>query len=180
MLYSNRLRLRAAEKEDIPTFVRWLNDPEVRQHLLMGYPFSRAHEEKWFQAMVEADKSEQVLVIETWTDEGWKPLGTTAFMDVDWVNRSAEVGIVIGEKDEWGKGFGRDTMKIMLRHGFNNMNLNRIYLRVHSDNQRGIKAYEHAGFSHEGVQREGVFRGGKYLDVLLMSVLRSEWQDSDF
>jgi len=180
MLYSNRLRLRAAEREDIPMFVRWLNDPEVRQHLLMGYPFSLAHEENWFQGMVDRDKSEQALVIEARSDNGWKSLGNTSFMHIDWVNRSAEVGIVIGEKDEWGKGYGRDTMKLMLRHGFNNMNLNRVSLRVHSDNQRGIKAYEHAGFIHEGVQREGVYRGGKYLDVLLMSVLRSEWRDSDF
>ena len=180
MLYSNRLRLRASEREDIPAFVNWLNDPEVRQHLLAGYPFSRAHEEKWFQAMVEGDKAEQVLVIEIKTPSGWKAIGTTGFSDIDWLNRSAEVGIAIGEKDEWGKGYGRDTMKLLLRQGFNHMNLHRIFLRVHSDNLRGIKAYENAGFKHEGMHREGIFRDGVYRDLLLMSVLRSEWQDSNF
>jgi diamine N-acetyltransferase len=180
MIYSNRLRLRSAEKTDIPRFVNWLNDPEVRRFLLMAYPLSQAFEEKWFDSMIERGLAEQVLVIEIKTEDGYKPIGNTSFMDVDWVSRHAEVGIFIGEKQFWNKGYGREAMRLMLRHGFNTMNLHRIMLRVYEHNLRGIKAYEHAGFVHEGRLRQDVYRDGEYRDVLIMSVLRPEWRDVDF
>jgi RimJ/RimL family protein N-acetyltransferase len=177
MIYSTRLRLRAAEKSDIPRFVSWLNDPEVRQFLLMAYPLSQAFEEKWFEAMVARGMEEQVLVIERKTADGYEPIGNTSFMQIDWVSRNAEIGIFLGEKSIWNQGYGREAMRLMLRHGFNTMNLHRIYLRVYEHNLRGIKAYEHAGFVHEGRLRQDVFRDGAYRDVLIMSVLRPEWRD---
>ena len=180
MIYSKRLRLRGAEREDIPRFVDWLNDPEVIQHLLAAYPISQAAEERWFNAMVERGPAEQVLVIEARIDDNWCPIGNTSFMDVDWINRKAEIGIFIGDKSLWNHGYGREAMQLMLRHGFNQMNLNRIFLRVHANNPGGIKAYEYAGFIQEGILRQDVYREGKYLDVLVMSVLKSEWQDRDF
>lgn len=180
MIYSNRLRLRAAEKEDIPRFVTRLNDPEVVRNLLIAYPMSQVAEEKWFQRMAEGQTAEQVLVIEAKTEEGWKAIGNTSFMDVNWVHRHAEIGIVIGEKEYWNKGYGRDTMKLMLRHGFKTMNLHRIFLRVYDENYSGIKAYERAGFVREGVLRQDVYLDGEYHDVLVMAVLRTEWNDSDF
>ena len=180
MLYSNRLRLRAAEKTDIPRFVTWLNDPEVRRFLLMAYPLSGAFEEKWFESMVERGLAEQVLVIERKVGDGYEPIGNTSFMHVDWISRNAEIGIFIGEKQVWSQGYGREAMKLMLRHGFNHMNLHRISLHVYEHNVRGIKAYEHAGFVHEGRLRQDVFKEGVYRDVLIMAVIRPEWQDEDF
>jgi diamine N-acetyltransferase len=180
MIYSNRLRLRAAEREDIPRFVSWLNDPEVYRHLLLAYPLSQAAEEKWFDGMVARGPAEQVLVIEARVGGTWTPIGNTSFMRLDWVNRSAEIGIFIGEKSQWNQGYGREAMKLMLRHGFGSMNLHRIHLRVHADNPGAIKAYLAAGFVQEGVLRQDVYRNGEYLDVLVMSVLKTEWHDSDF
>jgi diamine N-acetyltransferase len=180
MISSKRLRLRAGEREDIPRWVDWLNDQEVTQYLLMNLPLSRADEEGWFDRMLKGPLPEHVLVIEAQTDSGWKPIGNTAFGDIDSVNRNAEVGIFIGEKEYWGRGYGRETMKLMLRHGFNTLNLHRIYLRVYEYNLRGIRAYEHAGFVQEGRLRQDVFRNGRYYDVIIMSVLRTEWQDSEF
>ena len=66
-------------------------------------------------------------------------------------------------------------MQTMLRHGFETLNLHRIWLQVYVTNPRGIRAYEKAGFRHEGVFREGHYYGGRYLDVNLMSILRQEW-----
>ena len=71
MIYSRRLRLRGAEREDIPRFVSWLNDPEVYRHLLLAYPLSQAAEEKWFDAMVARGPAEQILVIEARIDNTW-------------------------------------------------------------------------------------------------------------
>ena len=110
--------------------------------------------------------AEQVLVIERKVGDDYEPIGNTSFMDIDWVSRNAEIGIFLGEKKVWSQGYGREAMKLMLRHGFNHMNLHRIYLRVYEHNIRGIKAYEHAGFVHEGRLRQDVFREGVYRDVL--------------
>ncbi len=180
MIYSKRLRLRGAEREDIPRFVSWLNDPEVVEHLLAAYPITQAGEERWFDSMMSREPAEQVRVIEALIDGEYKAIGNTSFMGLDWISRKAEIGIFIGEKHLWNHGYGRDAMLLMLRHGFNQLNLNRIFLRVHANNPRGIKAYENAGFVHEGVLRQEVYREGKYVDVLVMSVLRSDWQDRDF
>lgn len=180
MIYARRIRLRAAEREDIPRFVAWLNDPEVRQFLLLSLPMSRAEEEGWFERMLKSPPPEHVLVIEAQTDDGWMPIGNTSLMNIDWVSRNAEVGIFIGEKSYWSRGYGREAMKLMLRHAFKTLNLHRVFLRVYEHNQRGIRAYEHAGFIHEGRLRQDVFRDGRYYDVMIMSVLQPEWQDSDF
>lgn len=180
MIYSNRLRLRSAEKTDLPRFVAWLNDPEVRRHLLINLPLSMTQEERWYDSMSQRQPAEQVLVIEVREGEDWPPIGTISFHQIDWVNRSTEVGILIGEKAYWNQGYGRDAMRLMLRHGFSTLNLNRIYLHVFEDNLRGIRAYERAGFIQEGRLRQDVFREGRYWDVLIMSVLREEWRDGTF
>ncbi len=180
MIIGDRMRLRAAEREDLPRFVAWFNDPEVTRYLARHYPMSLAAEERWFDKMVGLPPAEQVLVIEIRDGEvasnsPWKAIGTIAFKHVDTINRSAEIGIVIGEKAYWNQGYGRDGMRLMLKYGFCTLNLHRIFLRVYESNVRGIKAYEHAGFKHEGRMRQAFFQDGRYYDVLLMSVLSEEF-----
>jgi RimJ/RimL family protein N-acetyltransferase len=175
MIYSDRMRLRAAERSDIPLFARWINDPDVREFVLVDIPLSLAQEEQWFDNMLKANPAEHVLVIEVKAEDGWKAIGNTSFMDIDWRNRLAEVGIIIGEKNYWNQGYGRETMQLMQKHGFQTLNLNRIWLRVYEHHHRGIRSYEKAGFCHEGKLRQAVFQNGRYYDVLVMSVLESEW-----
>ncbi len=177
MIEGERIRLRAIERDDLPRFVTWLNDPEVLRGLLIYAPLSLPQEEIWFQHMLERPVEEQPLVIEVRMPEGWVPVGNIALDRVNWKERSAEVGIVIGEKIFWNQGYGREAMSLIVRYGFNELNLNRIFLRVYETNQRAIKSYERAGFVLEGRLRQDHFQDGQYIDVLLMSVLRSEWKE---
>ncbi len=177
-LYGKRIRFRAAEKEDIPSFLRWINDPEVTENLILIEPMSRYEEEKWFESMMQRPIHEHIYVIEVKNSEtgsAYKHIGNCSFIEIDWRNRSAEVGIMIGEKSYWNQGYGTEAMELLLDHGFNNLNLHRIGLRVFSKNKRGIRAYEKAGFQYEGILRQGHYQHGQYYDVHLMSVLRSEW-----
>ena len=176
MLIGKRIRLRAVEKEDLPRFVAWLNDPEVNRHLLLATPLSLTHEEQWYERILQQHSAEQPLVIERDSPEGWTPIGNLGLHVIDWVNRCAELGIFIGDKTYWNQGYGREAIELLLQYGFNSLNLNRIYLRVDETNPGGIRCYEHAGFVHEGRQRQAKFEDGHYIDLLLMSVLRSEWQ----
>ncbi len=176
MILGERVRLRAIERDDLPRFVTWLNDPEVRHGLLVNIPLSLAQEEQWYNHILEKPMEEQPLVIEINTPEGWMAVGNIALDTIDWKERCAEVGIFIGEKSLWNRGYGREAMQLMLRHGFNSLNLNRIFLRVYATNPRAVKSYEKAGFVHEGQLRQAHFQDGHYIDVLIMSVIRSEWQ----
>ena len=177
MIYGKRIRLRHVEREDLPRFVAWLNDPEVRHGLAMYLPLSQVEEEQWFENVLKRERDEQPLVIEVEGQDGWTMIGNSGFFNIDWRNRSAELGIVIGDKAYWNKGYGTEAMRLLLHHGFTTLNLHRICLRVYEENMRAIRAYEKAGFVHEGRMRQAEFRDGKYLDVLLMSVLRPEWQE---
>lgn len=94
---------------------------------------------------------------------------------INWVHRCAELGIPIGEKDYWGKGYGTDTVKTLLRFAFELLNLHRVYLQVAEFNTRGIRCYEKCGFVHEGRTRQGRFINGRYWDTLHMGILRDEW-----
>jgi hypothetical protein len=111
MLTREKIRLRAVERDDLPRFVTWLNDPEVRQGLAIYQPMSGAQEEGWYENTLKQPVQEQPLVIEIDTPQGWTAIGNLSLMNLDWHTRSAEVGIFIGEKSYWSQGYGRAAMK---------------------------------------------------------------------
>ncbi|MCX6034680.1 MAG: GNAT family protein [Chloroflexi bacterium] len=175
MLYGKRIRLRGNERSDLPKFIEWLNDPEVRRYLAMSMPISQATEEQWFENMLKRPPEEQSLGIEIKDRDAWHLIGNCETFDINWRTRSAEVGLFIGEKSCWNLGYGTEVMRLLLHHGFGTLNLNRIFLHVDAENLGGIRAYEKAGFIHEARLRESDYREGRYCDDLIMSVLRSEW-----
>ena len=175
MIYGKRIRLRHVERADLPLFVDWLDDPEVNRGLALYRPLSQAEEEKWFENILAGGRDEPPLVIEARRDDSWEMIGNSGFHNIDWRSRSAEVGLFIGDKSYWNRGFGSEVMGLLLRYGFTTLNLHRIYLRVFEDNPRAIRAYEKSGFIHEGRLRQAEFHDGHYFDVLVMSVLRAEW-----
>jgi RimJ/RimL family protein N-acetyltransferase len=178
MLIGERVRLRSIEREDLPTFVRWFNDPEVRQYLMMYEPMSMAKEERWFEEMLER-KNDFVFAIEAQIGEQWVPIGNVGLHRIDWKNRTAVFGIALGEKAYWGQGFGTDATRTMLRFAFEELNLHRVELEVFDFNSRAMRSYEKAGFRHEGTRRQALFRHGRYHDVHLMSILQSEYLSGD-
>ncbi len=178
MIFGERIRLRALRRVDLPLFVDWLNDPEVIQGLMVYLPFSIHDEEDWFDQTRKKSPEERPLTIDILTEAGWEPIGNCGLFDIDWRIRSAEFGIMIGAKQHWDKGYGTEALRVLLQHGFDTLNLNRISLQVYETNLRAIRSYEKAGFVHEGKLRQGHYQDGKYVDVFLMSMLRSDRQNS--
>ena len=179
-LYGHNLRLRSAERTDIPQFLRWINDPEVVANLEVYAPMGTVEEEAWFDAMKQRPIDEHTLVIEIHpeeSDQEWVVIGNTSFFPIDHKAHSVEIGIMIGEKAYWNKGFGTEAMRTMCRYGFDELNLNRVWLRVYDTNPRARKAYEKAGFVYEGTMRQAVYKNGRYIDMHIMSVLRSDWNN---
>ncbi len=182
MIYGERIRFRGVERTDIPVFVPWLNDPEVNRGIAIYWPMSQAEEERWFEKMLSRPIDEHVLGVEVrlppagQEGESWKLIGTTGLMGIDWRDRNAELGILIGEKSYWDHGYGTETVRLLAKYGFDTLNLHRIFLRVFESNPRAIRAYEKAGFTHEGRQRQAQFSDGCYQDVLMMSILEAEFR----
>ncbi len=176
MIYGEDIRFRSAEKTDIPLFMEWINDPEVTEGLTIYLPMGLWEEEEWFDGLAKRPQAERPLAVEMRDGDGWRLIGNSGFHDIDAIARSAEVGIMLGDKSIWNQGYGTKVMRLLLKHGFEALNLNRIQLYVYEKNIWAIRAYEKVGFVHEGRRREAHYKNGKYEDILIMSVLRSEWK----
>lgn len=174
MILGKKVQLRPIEREDLPRFVEWFSDPEFRRYLGVNLPFSLAQEERWFEKLLDRMAKQEVLTLTIETVDG-AHIGNVSLFDINWQDRHAELGIAIGDKAYWGQGYGTDATRTILRVGFDDFNLHRIFLRVHEDNARAIRCYEKVGFRMEGTLRESVFRDGAYRDMILMSILTTEF-----
>ena len=174
MLYGDNIRLRAIERTDIPAFLRWFNDPEVRENLLLFAPMSVAQEELWFENKLQKN-DEYLFAIEAHVEDAWVHIGNVGLHAIDWKNGSTIFGIAIGEKAYWNKGYGTDATRAMLRFAFAELNLHRVELEVFANNARAMRAYEKAGFKREGTRRQANFHDGQYRDAHIMAVLQEEF-----
>ncbi len=109
-----------------------------------------ANEEAWFERMIQRPQDQQIMVIEICPKREWIPIGTCGYHEIDWRSRNTEVGISIGAKEWWNKGYGSEAMELMVKYGFEMLNMHRIWLRVFERNKRAIRSYEKVGFVHEG------------------------------
>ena len=175
MLEGKLVRLREYRKDDISLKVSYINDPDVLRYLESGipYPLTLNEELKWFDN-ISAFKDSYRFAIEAL--ESGKYIGDCGINNIDWKNGIASVAIFIGSKDHWGKGYGTEAMKLLLSFIFNQTNLNKVRLNVYSFNERAIRSYEKCGFKREGVLREEIFRDGRYHDIIVLGILRDEYQ----
>ncbi|HRA00896.1 MAG TPA: GNAT family protein [Thermoflexales bacterium] len=167
-------RLAAMNPEtDAEMVTRWNEDTEYFRLLDSGPPrlFTSKNTKEWMEKRIERGKPE-FLIRELESD---KPIGFCALWTPPPQHGNAFVAIGIGERDYWGKGYGSDALKTLVRYGFLELNLHRVSLGVFEYNARAIKAYEKVGFKMEGRERSAMLRDGKRWDFFCMGILRSEW-----
>jgi RimJ/RimL family protein N-acetyltransferase len=156
------------------SYARWFRDYEVQRFLMPGVlvPVTDEMETAWFDRVSVAEDSYH-FGIRTFSED--RLLGNCSLFQIEQKNRVGTFGIVIGEKDCWGQGYGSDATRAIVRFGFHELNLNRVQLEVYDFNKRAIRAYEKAGFKLEGTRRQALYREGRYHDVHVMAILRDEW-----
>lgn len=165
-------RLRAREAPDEQLFHAALNDPEVTEYLDPRYPVSRVLLAEQFEQDRGASFAHARFTIERTLDNqaiGWGSLSGGSPED-----RSATLGIVIGDRTCWDSGYGTDATRALCRFGFQMMNLHRIQLTVFGENQRALHVYEKLGFRAEALERDAIFWRGRYHDIVLMGMLEGE------
>ncbi|MCA9907771.1 MAG: GNAT family N-acetyltransferase [Anaerolineae bacterium] len=175
---SERIRLTPITNADIPQFAEWLSDFGLQRLVNPGLSFPTSAADLldpagWFQADLKSEKSRMFAAR---TTDAAVFVGICALVNVNMFAHFAEIGINLANPDFRGRGYGREIMLLMLRYGFEQLNLNRINLRVMGFNTRAIRLYERLGFQHEVREREALFHDGQYFDQLRMGILRSEWQ----
>jgi RimJ/RimL family protein N-acetyltransferase len=170
-----RVQLRELTLDDVEDRYQWCLDKEVTRHLNMPEkypPFSREETQNWIKMCINRTNGyEQKAIL---TEKG-KHIGWIDLKNIDKLNKHAELGIAIGDKNYWGKGYGLSAMKEMLAWGFNELELNKIWLRVEIDNEKAIKSYKRIGYVDEGILRQDRLRNGEFVDRLRMSILKNEF-----
>ena len=167
-----KVYLRAIETADAQHLQPWLNDLEITRGMTPYRPISLEAEEGFIGAMGKTDRDVILGIVDRATDA---LVGATGLHEIDQQARNAQLGIFIGNKTAHGMGFGSEATRLIVSYGFDTLNLNRVWLRVYENNPRAQRIYEKIGFVKEGVLRQHAYREGRYLDVIVMGVLRDEW-----
>jgi RimJ/RimL family protein N-acetyltransferase len=179
MLRGETTNLRAIERADLERNLRWVNDREVTEHLLLRYPMSEEAERAWIERVSSRPGSYTEgfnFAIEVAVGEfAGEHIGNCGLEPAHPLDRSAELGIMLGAKEHWGRGYGFDSLRTLLTFGFRGLNLRRIWLRVDADHPRAITLYERLGFMGEGLLRSADWRRGHPVDVLVMGILRADF-----
>lgn len=174
-LHDAVVALRALEPEDADVTVAWRNDPEVRDQILsFRFPVSHAMETDFINRAIAGDGIQQCVAGVVDLSDG-ALCGIVYLRDIDWISRNAAFGLMIGRRDRQRRGIGRRASRLMLQHGFDVLNLERIYLYVVAYNLPARRLYETSGFAYEGTLRKHVALGGKRFDLLAMGMLRDEF-----
>jgi RimJ/RimL family protein N-acetyltransferase len=166
--------LRPVERADAELSHRWRSDADVAALASLTIPVSRAQAEQHIERIIAKAGDEGFGFVICLLDDD-RPIGEADMFHLDRVNGSAELGIFIGEKDVWGKGYGTDAVNALVDFGFAVQRLERISLEVWTENKRARRSYAKAGFVHEGTLRRDRYEGGRYTDGHVMSILRDEW-----
>jgi RimJ/RimL family protein N-acetyltransferase len=173
MLEGKLVRLRAIEPDDLGRNYQWVNDRDVTRGLVIRYPMSHADERAFTDGRPANTFGNVALAIET---RDGVHIGNCGLHEVQPENRKASLGIMIGDQRYWSRGYGTDTVMTLLRFGFHEMNLNRVWLHVYEFNERAIACYGKCGFVEEGRLRQNYYAEGRYWDTVTMGVLRSEFE----
>lgn len=168
------LKLTAKREGDIEIIASWDEDPEYLRNVDTDIAVPRPAEH--FEG--EGDPSANSFYFRLRTIEDDRLIGFIVIHSIEWNNRAGTLAMGIGHANDRGKGYGSEALQLILRYAFHELNLNRVGLDVIEYNERGIRAYEKAGFKVEGRMRQAVQRDGKLYDRIIMGILRSEWEES--
>lgn len=174
---SNSITLRFLTENDTADILRWRNSKAVRDYFIWRGPLTEEAHLDWVRTKIASGQVVQFIIEITDTR---KSIGSVYLRDIDHCNKKAEFGIFIGEQCAKGCGYGLQATLQILKYAFTELKLNRVSLRVFSNNDRAIRCYRKAGFTEEGTAREDVWINGMPCDIIFMSILKKEWEESAY
>lgn len=168
----NKIYLASIEEENIEQLRLWRNDPSLRRYFRETKEISKKEQKRWYEDKVLNDPNQINFEIHSFDTK--ELIGHCGLCYINWINRTAEFTIYIGNSNMRGRGYGTDALSALLNYGFIDLNLNRIWCEVYSFND-AINSYRKLGFKDEGVLREHIYIEGKYYDTYMLGLLKKEW-----
>lgn len=157
---------------DLQVMCEWIND---REQVLFNAPYKPVTSEQHAEWFKDLQKRNDVLIFAVRLIENNKFIGTCQLNGINYTHRSADLQIRLGKEDDRGHGYGTEAVKLLVNFAFLDLNLQRVQLHVFNNNLRAIRAYQKVGFIEEGVLRKAAYIDGKYIDVLIMGVLKEDY-----
>jgi RimJ/RimL family protein N-acetyltransferase len=174
VLTGKRVYLRPLAKEDSVYLRKWSDDAEIRG--LIGEVTSMSQADcKKFLEEVCADNSREWFVVVIKKND--RVIGEAGLLRMFPAWRTTDVSVIIGEKEEWGKGYGTETILLLLDYAFRHLDFHRVAIGVVGFNERALRFWEKVGFRREGIQRDGYYYDDKYYDFVTMSILEDEFRE---
>lgn len=171
MIIGKKVKLRALIEEDIERLRNWRNMPELFRYHFSPLPLSQMEQERWFDSYSSGGR-QTVFIVEK---EKGLPIGYTLIKDLDHKNQSAEIGLYLSPEFQ-DQGYGKDAFHTLMKFCFHQLNLHRLMLEVFAFNERAVQMYEKLGFKVEGTLRDAYFCDNAFHDIIMMSILRDEFQ----
>lgn len=178
MLKGERVILRGIRRDDLLRLWEFNNDPEVEIAGGGDPPIPQALERleaEYDESVKKGGRDDTTFAIEA-DGKLIGQCGLYGFNDMHGVVHRCDLGIAIGDKDYWGRGYGREAITLLVDYAFTHWNVQRVGLQVLASNERAIRSYQAVGFVEEGRLRRYMWSNGNYVDGVCMSILREEWQ----
>ena len=174
MIRGDKVFLTELDRANAETIRTWLNDPEVHRHLLVGHvPITREEEQRYYDSQGPASG---MYNFEIHVAADGRYIGNVGLKDVSLIHRHGEIGIVIGDKGSWGKGYGGDAIVTCLRFAFLTLGLHSVLIKTEEGHERARELYRRLGFVQTGVERERVYHEGRFTGHVVFDMLEDEYR----
>lgn len=172
-LKGKQVILRGASVTDASDeYLSWINDAETTRGLVSGLFPSTMEELKTY--LEESTRNKDSIMFAICDVNSGRHIGNIKLDQFDWVSRTCELGILIGDANSRGKGIGKEVCRLVLEYAFDQLNIRKVFLAVFANNPGAKKLYENLGFQEEGCLRKHVWREGQYMDLHQMGIFKDE------
>lgn len=169
MFTGKRASLRPFEWEDAEKYRQWVNDAAVISLVDRVLPVTAEEHRRWYESII-SHRQAAIFAVEAIPEKQF--VGCVWLYDIDCRHRHAELRILVGDKQYWGKGIGQDAISILVQFAFKNLNLHKVYAYVLTTNERALKTFRKVGFIREGVLKQERYVNGKFVDVVRFGCVR--------
>lgn len=160
---------------------KWMNDPELAYYDDEDpEPYEGPNWERMDKVMTRFmnstyENGNDIIHLGIHKKKTNELIGYTMLAMIDKYHKKCHLGLSIGNKNEWGKGYGTEIVKSMIKFAFNDLKMNRVGAEIYSHNSASIKIFKKCGFKHEGTIRQSVLKKGVYSDELIFGILKEEF-----
>lgn len=158
-------------------YADWFNDINIcKFNSHHRYPMTR---DEVFEYIKQSNRDNKKLILAVIEKKQNIHIGNISLQQIDYINRQAELALIFGEKDYWGRGYATAAAGLLIKHAFNELGLNRIYFGTSERNKAMQKVGEHLYFSRIGIEREALYKNGEFLNIYKYDLLRKEWMSNN-